>query len=154
ALPAGPGGVRRNRAAAAPVRRWPIGRVPFSPANAAVRRRRGGRGQLTTRFEELLERREAMLLDLAVPILVCQAGHDSPSPMFHGCFDWHSCVHAVWALHAIADRTGEEIFLDAASQQARADLVEAELAFLRDNPEIVAQENPYGFAWTLQLAAR
>jgi hypothetical protein len=109
---------------------------------------------LTTRFDELLERREAMLFDLAVPILVGQAGHDTPSPMFHGCFDWHSCVHAVYALYAIADRTGEEIFLDAASQQARNDLVEAELAYLNDNPKIVAEENPYGFAWTLALDAR
>ncbi len=74
--------------------------------------------------------------------------------MFHGCFDWHSCVHAVWALHAIAERTGEEIFLDAATQQARTELVDAELAYLRDNPRIVDEENPYGFAWLLQLAAR
>jgi hypothetical protein len=107
-----------------------------------------------TRFEELLERREAMLLDLALPILVCQPRADTASPMFHGCHDWHSCVHAVWALHAIAERSGEEVLLDAAGQQARTELVEAELQFLKENPALVEEENPYGFAWMLQLAAR
>jgi hypothetical protein len=107
-----------------------------------------------SRFEELLERREEMLLALALPILVSHGRSDTASPMFHGCHDWHSCVHGVWALHTIAERTGEDVLLDAAYQQARTELVDAELSFLRSNPGLVEEENPYGFAWMLALAAR
>jgi hypothetical protein len=106
-----------------------------------------------SRYDELLERREAALLELALPILVSHGRSDTASPMFHGCHDWHSCVHGVWALHAIAGRTGEDVLLDAAYQQARTELVEAELDFLRSTPALVEEETPYGFAWLLKLAA-
>jgi hypothetical protein len=104
------------------------------------------------RYAELLERREEILLSLSVPILVCQANHDTPSPMFHGCFDWHSCVHAVYALYTIHQRTDEPLFLEAARQQARPELCEAELAYVAEN--VAANETPYGFAWILALVAK
>src|ERR1700744_694838 len=38
--------------------------------------------------------------DLAAPIAICVAHHDTDNPAFHGCMDWHSAVHGVWALSA------------------------------------------------------
>jgi hypothetical protein len=61
-------------------------------------------------------------------------------------------VHAVWALYTLHLRTGEDLFLDAAVQHARPELVQSELAFLRGPTG--AEETPYGFAWILALAAR
>jgi hypothetical protein len=99
-------------------------------------------------WEGFLARRERHLLELAGPVLVCQGRNDTPSPMFHGCFDWHSCVHAVWALYTIHQRTGADMLLDAAGQQARPELVPAELEHMRT---AIPEENPYGFGWLLAL---
>lgn len=77
-------------------------------------------------------------------------------PIFHGSFDWHSCVHGWWQILRLARR-----FPDlpvAADIRARADdmlvaeKVAGELAFL-DRPYSAGFERPYGWAWLLALHA-
>jgi Protein of unknown function (DUF2891) len=100
---------------------------------------------------ELEQAREELLHTLAPPILSAVGNEDTPSPIFHGCFDWHSAVHGVYSLFAIHRRTGDDLYLEAARQHARPELVAAELAYMaRDELEL--EENPYGFAWLLTLA--
>ena len=94
--------------------------------------------------------REGLLHTLAPPILSAVGNHDTPSPMFHGCFDWHSAVHGVYSLYALYRRTGCDLYLEAARQHARPELVDAELDYMRTD-EIEQQENPYGFSWVLAL---
>ena len=94
--------------------------------------------------------REGLLHTLAPPILSAVGSDDTPSPIFHGCFDWHSAVHGVYALYALYRRTGCDLYLEAARQHARPELVDAELAYMRTE-ELEQQENPYGFAWILAL---
>jgi hypothetical protein len=103
-------------------------------------------------WRTFLARREDLLRTLSPPILSAVARRDTPSPIFHGCSDWHSAVHGVYALYAIYQRTGDELYLEAAEAQARPELVTAELEFMRSVVEEV--ENPYGYAWLLALAVR
>jgi len=96
--------------------------------------------------------REDLLRELSPPILSAVGNEDTPSPLFHGCFDWHSAVHGVYSLYAIYDRTGEDLYLEAAAQHARPELVQDELRYM--STAIVEEENPYGFAWLLALVAK
>jgi hypothetical protein len=96
--------------------------------------------------------REDALRALAPPILASVGREDTRSPIFHGCCDWHSAVHGVYSLYAIHERTGEELYLDAAAQHVRRELVEAELAYVRD--VVADEETPYGLAWLLALVAK
>jgi hypothetical protein len=75
-------------------------------------------------------------------------------PIFHGSFDWHSCVHGWWLLLTIA-----RLFPDipeAAEVRARADdmltavKVAGEVAYL-DRPGTAGFGRPYGWAWALAL---
>lgn len=75
-------------------------------------------------------------------------------PIFHGSFDWHSCVHGWWQLLTIA-----RLFPDlpeAAEIRRRADemlvphKVAGELAVLT-RPYAAGFERPYGWAWALAL---
>jgi Protein of unknown function (DUF2891) len=100
---------------------------------------------------EFEQAREELLHTLAPPILSAVGNEDTPSPIFHGCFDWHSAVHGVYSLFAIHRRTGADLYLEAARQHARPELVAAELAYMAGD-QIELEENPYGFAWLLTLA--
>jgi hypothetical protein len=77
-------------------------------------------------------------------------------PIFHGSFDWHSCVHGYWTL-------ARTLRLQPAMPQALAirtlfghaftpEKVEGERAYL-DRPSARAFERPYGWAWLLKLQA-
>lgn len=75
-------------------------------------------------------------------------------PIFHGSFDWHSCVHGWWQLLTIA-----RLFPDlpeAAEIGRRAneilvpEKVAGELAVLT-RPYAAGFERPYGWAWALAL---
>jgi hypothetical protein len=75
-------------------------------------------------------------------------------PIFHGSFDWHSCVHGWWQLLTIA-----RLFPDlpeATEIRARADAmlvhdkVAGECAYL-ERPASAGFERPYGWAWALAL---
>lgn len=75
-------------------------------------------------------------------------------PIFHGSFDWHSCVHGWWQVMRLV-----RLFPDmpeAADIRARADLmlvsgkVAGERAFLA-RPLAQGFERPYGWGWLLAL---
>ena len=75
-------------------------------------------------------------------------------PIFHGSFDWHSCVHGWWQVMRLA-----RLFPEMAENSdiyARADemlvseKVAVERAFL-DRPMSAGFERPYGWAWLLAL---
>jgi hypothetical protein len=75
-------------------------------------------------------------------------------PIFHGSFDWHSCVHGWWQVMRLA-----RLFPDmpeAADIRARADAmlvpekVAGERAFLT-RPFATGFERPYGWGWLLAL---
>jgi hypothetical protein len=75
-------------------------------------------------------------------------------PVFHGCFDWHSSVHAHWCL-ARALRRGldgplAERALEVLASRITPAGVHGELAHLAAHAGF---ERPYGLAWVLQLAA-
>ncbi|UJR84902.1 DUF2891 family protein [Sandaracinus amylolyticus] len=76
------------------------------------------------------------------------------TPVFYGCYDWHSAVHGHWLL-ARASR----VFPDAPfAAPARAALetsltaagIAGEVAYLRDRPTF---ERPYGLGWLFALQA-
>jgi hypothetical protein len=77
-------------------------------------------------------------------------------PIFHGSFDWHSCVHGYWLLLRV-----RRLFPDlpvAKRIEALADemltpaKVSGELAYL-DRAYSGGFERPYGWAWTIALWA-
>jgi hypothetical protein len=76
------------------------------------------------------------------------------TPMFYGCFDWHSAVHSHWALlrlvrHAPAASWAGPVRAELAASFT-AERAGGELAYLVDRPGF---ELPYGNAWLLQLGA-
>ncbi len=75
-------------------------------------------------------------------------------PIFHGSFDWHSCVHGWWQLFRLAKLHPQADF--AADVQMLADdmfsegNIAAERAYL-ERPNAAGFERPYGWAWLLAL---
>ena len=94
--------------------------------------------------------REAHLRALSAPILDCIARSDTSSPAFHGCWDWHSAVHGIWATLALARLVGDPAFTAAADAQLTADAVAGELTRVEAGGPF--GEVPYGYAWLLRLA--
>jgi hypothetical protein len=80
----------------------------------------------------------------------------SLTPVFYGCFDWHSSVHGHWLLVRLAREFPAAPFAAAArtalNRSFTAAGIEGEANYLRD-PGRVSFERPYGLAWLLQLAA-
>lgn len=76
------------------------------------------------------------------------------TPVFYGCFDWHSAVHGHWLLARVARLyPGTPVAARATAALARSftpDRVAGELAYLQV-PERQEFERPYGLAWLLQL---
>jgi hypothetical protein len=75
--------------------------------------------------------------------------HDTAHPAFHGCIDWHSACHAVWALLAYRGHSGDiqyDGIIDGILMPAK---LEKEAADLAARPQF---EMPYGRAWFLRLA--
>lgn len=75
-------------------------------------------------------------------------------PIFHGSFDWHSCVHSWWMLLTL-----RRLFPDMAEANSIASLaadsftrekVNGELAYL-ERPLSRGFERPYGWGWLLYL---
>jgi len=78
------------------------------------------------------------------------------TPVFYGCFDWHSSVHGHWLLTRLLRLHPEADFAPAAQaaldESFRAERVAAELRYVTaDGRETF--ERPYGAAWLLQLTA-
>lgn len=75
--------------------------------------------------------------------------HDTAHPAFHGCIDWHSACHAIWALLAYRGLSGDrqhDAIVDHILMPAKQAL---EMADLATRPQF---EMPYGRAWYLRLA--
>ena len=75
--------------------------------------------------------------------------HDTIHPAFHGCIDWHSACHAVWALLAARGQNGDpryDSIVDGILMPAK---LAAEADDLAARPQF---EMPYGRAWFLRLA--
>jgi len=77
-------------------------------------------------------------------------------PIFHGSFDWHSCVHGYWLLLRVRRLFPDlpvareiEVLADAMLTPAR---VRGELAYL-DRAYSGGFERPYGWAWAIALWA-
>ncbi len=77
-------------------------------------------------------------------------------PIFHGSYDWHSCVHGYWLLARLLrlfpamGRGGAIRALF--DRQLVPEKVAGECAYL-DAPTARGFERPYGWAWLLKLAA-
>ena len=76
------------------------------------------------------------------------------TPMFYGCFDWHSAVHSHWALVRLSRAHPAAPWVAgvraALAESFTAERAAGELAYLVDRPGF---ELPYGLAWLLQLDA-
>jgi hypothetical protein len=76
------------------------------------------------------------------------------TPVFYGCFDWHSAVHGHWLLARVArlyPGTPLASKAEAAlAQSFTAERVAGEVAYLQA-PGRQEFERPYGLAWLLQL---
>jgi hypothetical protein len=77
---------------------------------------------------------------------------DGRRAIFHGCYDWHSSVHAHWALYRMdLDGTGRKRSLaERADARLGDDAIRAVAEELRTEPEY---EMPYGRAWLLRLVS-
>lgn len=76
-------------------------------------------------------------------------------PVFYGCYDWHSAVHTHWLMlrlirlfPALPERAAIEVHFD---RHFTPENVAAELAYAEE-PQRVAFERPYGWAWLFKLA--
>ena len=75
-------------------------------------------------------------------------------PIFHGSFDWHSCVHGWWQVLRLARRYPD--LPEAAAVRARAGEMLTEANFAAETaylarPSARGFERPYGWAWALAL---
>jgi hypothetical protein len=75
--------------------------------------------------------------------------HDTIHPVFHGCVDWHSACHGVWALIAHQRMTGDSRHAHTIDTLLMPEKLAREAADLAAQPDF---EMPYGRAWFLRLA--
>jgi len=78
------------------------------------------------------------------------------TPVFYGCFDWHSSVHGHWLLTRLLRLYPQAEFAAQAEaaldESFKADKVAKEVAYVT-HPQRASFERPYGVAWLLQLTA-
>ena len=78
------------------------------------------------------------------------------TPVFYGCFDWHSSVHGHWLLVRLLRLYPDEEFTARAAAALEESFISAKVA---DEVRYVTHaqrdsfERPYGVAWLLQLTA-
>ncbi len=74
--------------------------------------------------------------------------------IFYGCSDWHSAVHSLWSLVAIAKQFPQipvaAFIKDRIKDHLGKKNVEGEMEFLKNAKRF---EIPYGYAWVLKLYA-
>lgn len=75
-------------------------------------------------------------------------------PIFHGSFDWHSCVHGYWQVLRLArlfpDLPEAALVREHAARMLTADNFAAECDYLA-RPSARGFERPYGWGWALAL---
>ncbi len=103
------------------------------------------------RWLDWLDRRDEAVADLAEPVLDCVQRTDTSFGAFHGCYDWHSAVHGVYALHAATRLLDDPQYLQVADAVLGPAAVADELATLENSGPL--NEIPYGYAWFLRLAS-
>ena len=111
-------------------------------------------------WKQFLGDRKKLYETLAPAFVDCFKRRDSAidplSPIFHGCIDWHSAVHAAYSHHVLYRRTGKKRYLDLAQDQIApqgVSLIPAEQVYEQAKaPDYALGENPYGFGWFLVLA--
>ena len=78
------------------------------------------------------------------------------TPVFYGCFDWHSAVHGHWLLVRLLRTFPEVSFAEAArialGESFTSSKVAGEVEYIGTKGRETF-ERPYGLAWLLQLAA-
>lgn len=78
------------------------------------------------------------------------------TPIFYGCYDWHSAVHGHWLLVRLLRLYPDAPFAGAAREALEtsftAEAAEIEAAYMA-GPGRASFERPYGLAWLLQLTA-
>ena len=103
-------------------------------------------GHLTREYPHKLDH----VMDGPADILAPSVLH----PIFHGSFDWHSCVHGWWQVLRLArlhpDLPEAEAVRALAVRMLTAENFAAECAYL-DRPASRGFERPYGWAWALAL---
>jgi Protein of unknown function (DUF2891) len=97
----------------------------------------------------LLEQKAQMAAALAATVRQCVVRKDTRHAAFHGCIDWHSAAHGVWALTAYARMTGDKQDETLLAETLRPAKIATERDLLRSQPGF---EMPYGRAWFLRLA--
>ncbi|MEC7983709.1 MAG: DUF2891 family protein [Myxococcota bacterium] len=76
------------------------------------------------------------------------AQKDTEFPLFHGSWDWHSCVHGYWAALWLSRWSGNCDTAEQLQSRLSGTSLQAELEFLKQNPSF---ELPYGRSWLLRL---
>lgn len=78
------------------------------------------------------------------------------TPVFYGCFDWHSSVHGHWLLTRLLRLYPDADFAPAAeaalNESFRTENVAVEVSYVT-HEQRGSFERPYGVAWLLQLTA-
>lgn len=78
------------------------------------------------------------------------------TPIFYGCYDWHSAVHGHWLLVRLMRLYPDAPFAAEARAALQtsfnAEAAETEAAYMA-GPGRASFERPYGLAWLLQLTA-
>lgn len=78
------------------------------------------------------------------------------TPVFFGCFDWHSSVHGHWLLVRLLRLNPDAAFAqqatEALNKSFQADKVAVEVSYAQ-HQQRASFERPYGIAWLLQLMA-
>lgn len=97
----------------------------------------------------LKQRRMEFLEGFIEPIRTCVGRNDTSHHLFHGCIDWHSAVHGLWALTAAAHITGRDDLGAFVRNTLTPEGIALERAYMNQRPGF---EMPYGRAWFLRLA--
>ena len=92
--------------------------------------------------------RDKQVIELAHSVDNCIDQKDTNYPVFHGCIDWHSSVHAHWAIIRTYRFTNDEYFLARALSLLDADKMQHEFIKIKSNDYF---EMPYGRSWFLKL---
>jgi hypothetical protein len=78
------------------------------------------------------------------------------TPVFHGCFDWHSAVHGHWLLARLCRVHPQAPFVPGAraalDESFQPEKVAVEVEYMQAEGRGTF-ERPYGLAWLLQLSA-
>lgn len=105
--------------------------------------------------ESVRANKASMASALSKPVFDCvrNTSHsvNRQSPLFNTCVDWHSAVHAYYALYATSKMSGNTTGASLADQHFSSG-IDRELAYMRTKVVRTWSDNPYGFAWLLRTA--